>query len=289
LVVYKITNKENGKIYIGQTRYSAEHRFKNHLRCVDKSLRYGHNIGFYGDLKRYGKESFIYEEIDFADNREEICKKEKYWIKHYESRNPNKGYNRDSGGQYGLKCEETKKLIGEKKRKNWKNKHLQKRMSDGLHKATEKWVEKCKENRVEFVCPVCGSRELLKPHDAMQRTYCSTKCFGIGNLDKNLTALMSANEANAQKIQKRGFAIKEFVLNWALDNEDIILNTAYNKTNVVMDVLCKETNKLFGIKDARVIALYAAGMTGRKNLLRYLKEHIRKYMLNQSESTEVSA
>lgn len=288
MVVYKITNMINGKVYIGQTKHSSSHRFDNHFRCVEKSLRRGHNVQFNIDLKLYGKDGFIHEEIDHANSREVICEKEKYWIAFYNSTDPIRGYNRDAGGQYGLKGDETKKIIGQSKKRDWQNKGLRDRMSDGLKKATQKWVNECEQKRVEFICPVCNSKEYLVPYVARQRTYCSSKCSGVGNLSKNLRAIESANKASAQKVKDRDLAVRKYVLEWTLQNQDLILNTPYNKTNMVIEPLAEEVFALFGVKDARVIGLHTAGVSGRKELLRHLKEHIRKYMLNQSESTEVS-
>ena len=286
-MVYKITNMINGKVYIGQTKHSSSHRFDNHFRCVEKSLRRGHNVQFNIDLKLYGKDGFIHEEIDHANSREVICEKEKYWIAFYNSTDPIRDITVMLVVNMVSKVMRQRRLLVKAKR-DWQNKGLRDRMSDGLKKATQKWVNECEQKRVEFICPVCNSKEYLVPYVARQRTYCSSKCSGVGNLSKNLRAIESANKASAQKVKDRDLAVRKYVLEWTLQNQDLILNTPYNKTNMVIEPLAEEVFALFGVKDARVIGLHTAGVSGRKELLRHLKEHIRKYMLNQSESTEVS-
>lgn len=89
IIIYKRTNKINGKIYIGQTINEPEKRWKaedNSNQKIGKAVR------------KYGSENFDNIIIDTATTREELNEKEKYWIAFYDSTNPNKGYNMTSGG-----------------------------------------------------------------------------------------------------------------------------------------------------------------------------------------------
>lgn len=92
MIVYKITNRINGKVYIGQTTRSLEKRWKEHCQ-----LSHGCQL-MYRAIIKHGKENFTVEQIDVACTREELDAKEVYWIKFYDSMNRNKGYNLDSGG-----------------------------------------------------------------------------------------------------------------------------------------------------------------------------------------------
>jgi group I intron endonuclease len=87
--VYKITNKINGKIYIGQTN-NFKRRIKEHL--YDKRK----NKPIYEVLKKYGKENFEFEVLYYGKNynNEEIK-----WIAYYNSTNNKYGYNIVNGGQ----------------------------------------------------------------------------------------------------------------------------------------------------------------------------------------------
>ena len=92
--IYKVTNKINGKIYIGQTN-NFEKRKREHL--LDK--RTNHQA-FKRALNKYGFDGFDWEIIDKCETKEEINKKEKYYINYYNSKVPN-GYNIANGGEGG--------------------------------------------------------------------------------------------------------------------------------------------------------------------------------------------
>lgn len=93
--IYKITNLINNKIYIGQTIYSIEERWKAHCTCVKYN---NHHSLFHNAIRKYGEENFKIELIDTADTFEELNEKEIKYIKEYNSLTPN-GYNMTEGGQ----------------------------------------------------------------------------------------------------------------------------------------------------------------------------------------------
>jgi group I intron endonuclease len=99
MIIYKITNKINGKVYIGKHCGVSEERWKTHLKNALDSTRPEH---LYRAMKKYGVENFIYEIIDGPFNLsvgdEFLNKKEKEWIKKYKSRSDEKGYNMTEGG-----------------------------------------------------------------------------------------------------------------------------------------------------------------------------------------------
>lgn len=87
--VYKITNKINGKIYIGISN-NPKRRWQEHISCG--------SIGSYSlihtAIKKYGVKNFTFEIIDWFEDYEE---KEKYYIEYYRSLVPY-GYNISAGG-----------------------------------------------------------------------------------------------------------------------------------------------------------------------------------------------
>ena len=98
--IYKITNKLNGKVYIGQTTRTVEKRFQEHLtRAEYYCRRYGKAeykyMHLYLAMVKDGKENFFVETIDIATSREELDDKEKYWIR--QLRAVELGYNMLSG------------------------------------------------------------------------------------------------------------------------------------------------------------------------------------------------
>lgn len=97
-VIYKATNLVNGKMYVGKT-YNFEKRKREHIYDIDD------NCPFHRALKKYGLENFKWEIIDTASSDEEICDKEKYWIKTLRtcvSEKNSQGYNVTLGGEGGV-------------------------------------------------------------------------------------------------------------------------------------------------------------------------------------------
>jgi group I intron endonuclease len=60
-----------------------------------------------------GFSNFTWEQIDTAETQEELGRKEIYWIAHYDSTNPDKGYNLKDGGINGKPSEETRRKQSE--------------------------------------------------------------------------------------------------------------------------------------------------------------------------------
>ena len=113
--IYKITNIQNNKIYIGQTVRPIGQRFHRHLNDALNNILDTH---FARAIRKYGKENFVIEEIDIAQNQEELSQKEQYWIKYYNS--VEEGYNETDaiskcgGNTYQSKTEEEMEVIKEK-------------------------------------------------------------------------------------------------------------------------------------------------------------------------------
>ena len=96
MIVYKITNKVNGKVYIGQTSETLQKRFSRHMGY--QALE--HDTKFYRAVRKYGKDNFTIEQIDTAKTQKELDEKEVKWIKYYNS--VEEGYNsNDRQGKVG--------------------------------------------------------------------------------------------------------------------------------------------------------------------------------------------
>lgn len=107
MIVYKITNLVNNKIYIGQTVQLLGVRWSQH-RNPSARKTYIHKA-----ITKHGKNNFIIEQIDRADSLEELNNKEAYWIKLLDSTNPKLGYNLESGGLNKRVSQRTKDKISE--------------------------------------------------------------------------------------------------------------------------------------------------------------------------------
>lgn len=91
--IYKITNKINGKIYIGKTLDTIENRWKEHKKDYQKIKNEKRPL--YSAMKKYGIENFNIEEIETCSS-EKINEREKYWIEYF--RSFKNGYNATIGG-----------------------------------------------------------------------------------------------------------------------------------------------------------------------------------------------
>lgn len=117
MIIYCITNKINGKPYIGQTTRTLEERIYEHRHC--KKTAIGKAIQKYG----WSKETFKVEILEVCETLEQLNEREKFWIAKYNSIAPN-GYNLTEGGSIGIpgkpKSDETRanmKLAQAKNRK----------------------------------------------------------------------------------------------------------------------------------------------------------------------------
>ena len=91
MIIYKIENKLDGKIYVGQTQRTLEERMKEHYRnsrasYIDRTIR------------KYGVENFHAEIIETCKTVEELNEREMFWIAKLNCKFPN-GYNLTDGGE----------------------------------------------------------------------------------------------------------------------------------------------------------------------------------------------
>ena len=102
--IYKITNTVNNKCYIGQTIKSVELRFKEHVHRALKHCDPKSHLG--AAIRVYGKDSFVIEELfkvvaySLESRFVLLDTMECFYIRKFNSRNVNLGYNLQPGGQY---------------------------------------------------------------------------------------------------------------------------------------------------------------------------------------------
>ena len=106
-IIYKATGP-TGKVYIGQTTKTLNRRKTDHAFRAKKQDR---RETFQIALLNEGFRNFMWEQIDTANNKEELDKKEKLWIAHYQSNNPLFGYNTFEGGSSPKHTPETRRKI----------------------------------------------------------------------------------------------------------------------------------------------------------------------------------
>lgn len=275
MIIYKITNKINNKIYIGQTTKSAAERLNKHIieaRCQDNGNR-PFNY-FHSAILKYGEENFIIEQIDEASSIEELNNKEIYWIEFYQSTSKEIGYNLMAGGKSGVKSLETRQKISEKKKENWQNEELATRMKSGLEKATETWIQVCKDNEITMICEHCGKEFSVPPWESKRRKYCSNECANTVNIQK---ATETAAELKKEKTKQRNSLIQETVKEWSVSNIETIKNCPTRGINTHLIGLQQLIASEYQISDWRSIGNAICGSPNKTDLLKYLQNLVNIY------------
>ena len=101
--IYKITNKLNGKVYIGQSK-DIMHRFKYYQWSATTNSNYNDtNREIIKDMRLYGLDNFEFEIIasgeEYAESAIDRAMAEQFYINKYKSNNPKYGYNDSVGGE----------------------------------------------------------------------------------------------------------------------------------------------------------------------------------------------
>ena len=94
--IYVIINNINNKKYIGQS-INIERRFYEHRhRAFNKNLKF-YNEPLYRAIRKYGIENFSFLVLEEC-KKKDLDKREKYWIKYYQTFYKEYGYNISNGG-----------------------------------------------------------------------------------------------------------------------------------------------------------------------------------------------
>lgn len=110
MVIYKIKNKINGKIYIGQT-INFKQRINAHINTAENKYKSAKKYPVHRAIAKYGKENFSYEIIYEAKTKTELDEREAYYIQKYISFKSEYGYNIKLGGSKEKLPESVKKKI----------------------------------------------------------------------------------------------------------------------------------------------------------------------------------
>lgn len=95
--IYKIENKVNGKVYIGQSVNIRKRFIEHRYRAYDKKDEDTYSLYLYTAIRKYGKENFAFSVVEEC-RPEELNDREKYWIAYYKSNLKEYGYNLSDGG-----------------------------------------------------------------------------------------------------------------------------------------------------------------------------------------------
>lgn len=115
-IIYVISNKLNGKQYVGLTKNGLWNRIYNHIR---RNFLIGRAI------RKYGLRNFNMHILDYASTKDKLCKKERFWIDKLDCITP-KGYNLTPGGEGASWYRHSLKTIREMSRKTVSSRTRQK-------------------------------------------------------------------------------------------------------------------------------------------------------------------
>lgn len=132
-IIYKIINKVNKKVYIGQT-INFKERLRQHIETPFRKTSAQYDKPLYRAIRKYGLDNFDIEIIDNTSKSiDELNQKEIYYISKYNSCiDTGNGYNLELGGKNGMKSEYTKKKISES-HKGYGGGSFGKRKGDAYH------------------------------------------------------------------------------------------------------------------------------------------------------------
>lgn len=170
MIIYKITNLINNKIYIGQT-HGLNSKYFGGGTILKKAI------------KKYNKENFKMEIIVQGNfNRNLINSLEIHYIRLYNSTNPKIGYNIQPGGSESLMSDYVKKKIGNANR---------------YRKHTQQFKDKIREI------------QLNKPRKESTKTKISNSMLGVKKSKSHCENIKKAKEIKVYQY-KNGTLIKEW-------------------------------------------------------------------------------
>ena len=145
--IYKATNTNNGKNYIGKTEKTIAERWSKHLDNAKELMRARDAnplekiSGTHLDnaINLYGPSAFVLTQEDVAYSKEELNELERHYVKEYDSMNPDKGYNMTEGGEGGVPSPEVIEKMTKVNQEIARNPETQTRMSKSL---TDAWKNK---------------------------------------------------------------------------------------------------------------------------------------------------
>lgn len=148
--IYLITNKVNGKKYVGQS-IDIEKRWKDHIRDSKKSEYTIHKA-----IRKYGVENFEFSVLEECPV-DKLDEREIYWISELDTYN--NGYNMTLGGEGHIlyldpkERDQKKKEVARRSGKKYRDSHkekrreLQRRYRKNHPDYDRKWEENHKEER----------------------------------------------------------------------------------------------------------------------------------------------
>ena len=189
--IYKITNKINGKFYIGSA-LNIRKRWKSHRNLLRKNKHF--NKHFQSAVNKYGLNNFLWEVIEFAD-QSCLVVKEQCWIDKLTAYDRKIGYNLSptAFSNFGIKH-------SAKSRKNMSLAHIGK-------KQTKKTKRKISQSQYKSVCQIDINGNIIKEFPSCIE---AEKCTGTYRQSISMCCRGIMNYANGYQWRYKD-DIKSFV------------------------------------------------------------------------------
>lgn len=126
--IYAITNKVNGKIYVGSSN-NIYYRWKSHKSYLNNGLHT--NAHLQSAWQKYGKDSFEFSVLEKC-NVESLIEREQHHMDTYDTLNPEKGYNKREAEQNSTMSEETRRRMSEAKKGKKQSPELIRKRAEGM-------------------------------------------------------------------------------------------------------------------------------------------------------------
>lgn len=231
--VYKITNEQNGKVYIG-----GSSRLRDRRQQHKWNLQHGvhSNKAMQEDYNNY-PDSFRFDVIEYC-SEEDLVDLERKYIAEYDAMNPAHGYNRESGGNADKTISDETKMIWSDQRKG------EGAAMYGKHH-TEETRKKISEHRKGIRNPEESIRRMAetkrgKKMSEEARRHMSESRRGRKATPKMLSALEKARSCRVYSEESRKR------MSVARKGKYMGAENKYHK-----DIICIETGELFhGVNEA---------------------------------------
>lgn len=102
MVIYRIRNLSNGKIYVGKTKHSAQERWRGHISSSREADTPGRRVfrqPIHRAIRKYGEDGFEVETLYTAKTSHELDRMETFFIVLHQSQKSENGYNLTLGGE----------------------------------------------------------------------------------------------------------------------------------------------------------------------------------------------
>ena len=188
--IYKITNKVNNKIYIGQTVQSINHRWRQHVSEAYGESKCAH---LHAAIRKYGEDNFTVEKIEEC-SQNQLNEKEEYWINYYNSYR--EGYNLTCGGDgvnkqvdqavleklwdEGLTVSEIGERVGFTRQ--WVRQRLLQYDKYSQEESNARGVNKCKKSKGHCVYQLDDNRNIVGIFNSIKE---ATEKTGITNISRS--------------------------------------------------------------------------------------------------------